>query len=183
MSPHVTDDDSRRRSDGPRNPPMSPGAARVEGAIDQAIARGDFDDLPGAGKPLRLPSTHDPNWWIKQRLHEGDVDRDALLPPVVLLRREHDRRDETLAELRDEQSVRTYAHDYTERVLADRSSNPMARMLAPELDPDAAVARWRELRVDRARADGRAAVVPAVPTAPATDRQPRRRWWPFGRRR
>lgn len=183
MTPHVTGDDSRRGRESPRNPPMSPEAARVEGAIDQAIARGDFDDLPGAGKPLRLPSTHDPNWWIKQRLDEGDIDRDALLPPVVLLRREHDRRDETLAELRDEQSVRNYAHDYTERVLADRSATPMARMLAPELDPEDAVARWRELRAGRAQADGRAAAGLAAPAAPATDRQPRRPWWPFGRRR
>ena len=88
----------------------------VEAALEEAIARGDFDDLPGAGKPLDLPDTHDPDWWIKQRLAGDDVDRDALLPPVVLLRREFERRDETLSELQDEQAVRDYAADFTERL-------------------------------------------------------------------
>ncbi|MGY5764240.1 DnaJ family domain-containing protein [Brachybacterium sp. DNPG3] len=125
----------------------------VDTEIEQAIARGDFDDLPGAGKPLRLPDTHDPDWWIRQRLDEDDVDRDALLPVVVLLRREHDRRDETLAALLDEQAVREYAEDFTARVREDRAANPLARMLAPELDPEVAVERWRTLRAERDRAD------------------------------
>lgn len=185
MSPDVSDDD-RRESSGPRRPAMSPEAARIEGAIDQAIARGDFDDLPGAGKPLKLPTGHDPDWWIKQRLEEGDVDRDALLPPVVLLRREHDRREETLAELGDEQSVREWARDYNERVLADRAANPMARMLAPELDPQEVVDRWRELRAEHGRDErGEARSSGASSTVGEEDEEeePRRRWWLFGRRR
>ena len=181
MSPDVSDDARRDRS-GPRRPAMSPEAARIEGAIDQAVARGDFDDLPGAGQPLKLPSRHDPDWWIKQRLEEDDVDRDALLPPVVLLRREHDRRDETLAELSDEQSVREYARDFTERVLADRSANPMARMLCPELDPEEAVARWRERRAQRVRAELPESDQASSRSAPSTSDEPRRRWWRFGRR-
>lgn len=118
----------------------------VDSEIEQAIARGDFTDLPGAGRPLDLPDTHDPDWWIRQRLDDDDVDRDALLPVVVLLRREFDRRDETLRELLDEQAVREYAEDFTTRVREDRAANPLARMLAPELDPEAAVRRWQELR-------------------------------------
>ncbi|QCR52166.1 DUF1992 domain-containing protein [Brachybacterium sp. SGAir0954] len=143
--------------------------ARAQGEIEQAIARGDFDDLPGAGKPLKLPSTHDPDWWIKQRLDEEDVDRDALLPVVVLLRREHEQRDDTLRELPDEQSVREYADDFTRRVREDRAASPMARMLAPEMPADAAVERWRELRAEREEP-----VVPA-PVAEPTGR--RRPWW------
>ena len=181
MSPEASDDARRDRS-GPRRPAMSPETARIEGAIDQAIARGDFDDLPGAGKPLKLPSRHDPDWWIKQRLEEGDVDRDALLPPVVLLRREYDRRDETLAALSDEQSVREYARDFTERVLADRCANPMARIMCPELDPEEAVARWRELRAERARPERPEPDQGPSRSAPGTSHEPRRRWWRVGRR-
>ena len=174
-------DDARRDRSGSCRPAMSPESARIEGAIDQAIARGDFDDLPGAGKPLKLPERHDPDWWIKQRLEQDDVDRDALLPPVVLLRREHDRCDETLAELGDEQSVREYARDFTERVLADRSANPMARTLCPQLDPEEAVARWRELRAARARPEPQELDQAASRGGPGTSHG-RRPWWRFGRR-
>ena len=146
--------------------------ARVESALEQAIARGDFDDLPGAGTPLDLPPSHDPDWWIRQRLAEDDVDRDALLPVVVLLRREYEQRDATLAELPDEQMVRDYANDFTERVREDRRGTPLARMLAPEMDPDDAVERWRELR---------AATADTEPVCPEPVEPPRRRrwWWPF----
>jgi Domain of unknown function (DUF1992) len=157
-------------------PPMEPDQARIESAIEQAIARGDFDDLPGAGKPLDLPPTHDPNWWIKQRLAEDDVDRDALLPTVVLLRREYERRDETLVELPTEQLVREYAADFTQRVREDRRGTPLARMMAPEMDPDDAVARWRDLRAATADAE------PVRAEPETVTRVRRRRWWPFGRR-
>lgn len=106
-------------------------------AVSEAIARGDFDDLPGAGKPLDLPSRHDPNWWIRRRLQEDDIDRDALLPVVMLLRREHEGLDATLAELRDEHRVREVLEDYNRRVQDDRLRNPMARMLAPTVDVEA----------------------------------------------
>lgn len=145
----------------------------VDGAVEDAIARGDFADLPGAGKPLRLPDTHDPDWWIKQRLEDDDVDRDALLPVVVLLRREYERRDDTLAELPDEQAVREYAEDFTSRVRADRAANPLARMLAPELSEEAAIERWRALRPEPEPDRAEDAAPPS---------SPRRRWWPFRRR-
>lgn len=152
---------------------MDPGVARVESAIEAAARRGDFDDLPGAGKPLDLPDTHDPDWWINQRIASGDIDAEALLPVVVLLRKEYERRDETLAALPDEQAVREYAADFTERVHEDRRANPFQRMLAPAWDGDDAVARWREVRARSAPASSE------EPAPPAPRR--RRRWW-FGRR-
>lgn len=159
-----------------------------EDPVDAAIARGEFDDLALAGKPLRLPGSHDPDWWIKQRIDEDDVDRDALLPVVVLLRREHDHRDETLAALLTEQEVRDYAEDYTRRVRDDRLRNPLARMLAPELDPDEAVERWRRLRAATAEDQGSddasgswSSAQAAGRTGAVAETGPRRWWWPFGR--
>ena len=114
---------------------MDPDITRVESAIDQAARRGDFDNLPGAGKPLDLPAAHDPDWWINQRLASGEIDSQALLPVVVLLRKEFEKRDETLAALPDERAVREYAEDFTERVHQDRRANPFQRMLAPAWDP------------------------------------------------
>lgn len=138
-------------------------------AIEAAIARGEFDDLPGAGEPLRLPSRHDPDWWIRQRLEDDDIDRDALLPVVMLLRREHDELPEVLAELRDEQQVRELLEDFNRRVQDDRLRHPMARMLAPTVDVEARLEQWRALERERA-------VEPVVQTAAAREGR-RRRWW------
>ncbi|MCT1384164.1 DUF1992 domain-containing protein [Brachybacterium sp. p3-SID1565] len=172
----MTSGDPFRREDPDPFRREDPDPFRPEDPVDAAIARGDFDDLALAGKPLRLPSRHDPDWWIKQRIDGEDVDRDALLPVVMLLRREYERREETLAVLSTELEVREYAEDYTRRVRDDRLRSPMARMLAPEMDPEQAVARWRELRAEADRAQ--------PPVAQAGDQVPRqrRRWWYFGRR-
>lgn len=158
---------------------MDPDVARVESAIEAAVRRGDFEDLPGAGKPLDLPDSHDPNWWINQRLANGDIDREALLPVVVLLRKEYERRAETLVELPSEQAAREYAADFTERVHQDRRANPFQKMLAPAWESEDAASLWRELRA----AAPTAAPAPEVSPQPRLEPGPRRRWWPFGRRR
>lgn len=51
----------------------------VEEQIRLANERGDFDNLPGAGKPIKgLTSQYDPNWWARdflKRLATEDADR------------------------------------------------------------------------------------------------------------
>lgn len=54
----------------------------VEQRIAAAMARGDFDDLPGAGKPLDL-DPREPGWWAEQfvrrersRLLRDEVEQD-----------------------------------------------------------------------------------------------------------
>jgi hypothetical protein len=45
--------------------------------IREAMERGEFDDLPGAGKPIRgLDKPYDPNWWVKS-LIERERSHDA----------------------------------------------------------------------------------------------------------
>ncbi|WP_394214997.1 DUF1992 domain-containing protein [Brachybacterium vulturis] len=155
---------------------MDPAVARIESTIEQAVRRGDFDDLPGAGEPLDLPDSHDPDWWINQRLAGGEIDREALLPVVVLLRKEYERREQTLAALPHESAAREYAADFTERVHQDRRAHPLQRMLAPTWDPDEAAQRWRELRAAPPQPE------PAVQDPPVAASRLRRRWWRFGRR-
>lgn len=163
---------------------MAPDVARIESAIEQAARRGDFDDLPGAGKPLDLPSSHDPDWWINQRIASGDIDRQALLPVVVLLRKEFENRDETLAALPHERAAREYAEEFTERVHQDRRENPFQTMLAPAWDPEDAAARWRELRAQGAKGrESREQLPRSAGPEPLAARSPRPRRWPFGRRR
>lgn len=44
-------------------PPVGP----VEQAIRDAIARGEFDRLPGVGRPLPdIDRTYDPDWWARR---------------------------------------------------------------------------------------------------------------------
>ena len=54
----------------------------VDMQIQQAIARGEFDDLPGAGKPIKgIDRPHDPDWWVKQLIER---ERISVLPPALL---------------------------------------------------------------------------------------------------
>ena len=47
----------------------------VDLQVRQAMERGEFDDLPGAGKSIPdLGATHDPDWWVK-RLVEREIGR------------------------------------------------------------------------------------------------------------
>ena len=45
----------------------------VEKQIREAQERGDFDDLPGAGKPLDLGDLNDPDWWVKRLAKRDDA--------------------------------------------------------------------------------------------------------------
>ena len=64
-------------------PPV--GESRVEKMIREATERGDFDNLPGMGKPLNLKGLDDPDWWAKQKIKDEDLDSSALLPPTLQL--------------------------------------------------------------------------------------------------
>jgi hypothetical protein len=55
-----------------------PHNAVAERRIREAMSRGDFDDLPGAGKPLPgAGEPYDPLWWVRawiERERLGDLD-------------------------------------------------------------------------------------------------------------
>ena len=51
---------------GPEHPRYESPADR---AIREAMERGEFDDLPGQGKPIKgLNGRDDENWWVKSYL-------------------------------------------------------------------------------------------------------------------
>jgi hypothetical protein len=145
----------------------------VDLQVRQAMERGDFDDLPGAGKPLKMGDTHDPNWWLKQLVERENV---AVLPPSLALRKEDAELDETLDRLQTEAEVRRHVSDFNERVVAARYRLPVGPPLVTmPRDVEEAVAAWRERRTARLaeqRAKARAALAEQQ-SAP----KPRRRWW------
>jgi len=64
---------------------------RYESAADQAIRqaqeRGEFDNLPGAGKPLPGAGQHLPeDWWVRDMVARENIS--GVLPPGLALKRE-----------------------------------------------------------------------------------------------
>jgi hypothetical protein len=61
-----------------RKPPGIGFQTWVERQIREAMERGEFDNLPGAGKPIAdLDKPHDELWWIKQKLRR-EINRKIL---------------------------------------------------------------------------------------------------------
>jgi hypothetical protein len=142
--------------------------------IRRAIERGEFDDLPGSGKPLDLPDRHDPDWWLKNLLKR---ERFVLLPPSIQLRAEDAALDERLDEMWSEADVREEIEEFNRRVIRGRYQAPAGPPLVTmPRDVDATVAAWAERRAVRA-AEARAR---ARAEAQDEDRPRRRR---FRRRR
>ena len=143
----------------------------VEAQIRAAQDRGEFADLPGAGKPLRDPGGGD-QWWLKEFLRREELDTGALLPEGLRLRKEVELLPTAAAALPTEERVRALVDELNQRI--DRCVRTHTGPTVPVrfVDQDAIVDRWR---ADRAAllerlAEARAAEDPPEPPA-------RRRWW------
>ncbi|MFC4104440.1 DUF1992 domain-containing protein [Micromonospora zhanjiangensis] len=156
---------------------MSDASNRLESLVDAQLRaareRGEFDNLPGAGKPL--PKRHSPDdelWWIKDYIAREGLPTDALLPPALRLAREIEHLPGRVAGLAAESLVREAVADLNRRI-ADHLRLPPPGPYVPlrRLDPDQVVRDWQAARAPTA---GEA-------PAPAPPARPRRRW--FHRRR
>lgn len=146
----------------------------VDLQVRRAMARGDFDDLPGAGKPLKLPDRHDPDWWVKRLVEREKLT--GVAPPAIGLRREDADLDATLDREANEDGVRRVVDDFNRRVVeARRQLTGGPPVVTPTRDPDHEVEAWRARRTAR-RERARLAAAAAQPDTP-----PRRRWWHRGR--
>ena len=117
----------------------------VDRAIREAAERGAFDDLPGAGKPLPMRNTGDPDWWLKDLMVREGITGSELLPPAVALRREADGFPGSLCDLPDESAVRRVLEDFNTRVEADWRRPGIGKgtpVVARRVDVDAVVAAW-----------------------------------------
>ena len=124
--------------------------SRVERMIREATERGEFDNLPGAGKPLDLTDSDDPDWWVKRKIREENLDSSALLPAPLLLRREAQDFPESLRHIADEDAVRDILIEFNRRVreahLAARQMALPHSVVAHTVDVDDVIRRWRALR-------------------------------------
>ena len=147
-------------------------SAYVENAIQQAIRRGEFDNLPGAGKPLEgLTGQHDPDWWIRRKIEREQLT--GLGPPALTLRVENVELEDRLDRMHRESDVREAVEDFNRRVIeARRQLLGGPPVVTPTRDAGDEVRAWRERREARQRqaAEERARLEQEQGTS-------RTRWW------
>jgi Domain of unknown function (DUF1992) len=126
-----------------RKPPGIGFETWVERQIREATERGEFDNLPGAGKPIAdLDKPHDELWWIRQKLRREHL---SYLPPTIALRKQAE--DALLAASRagSEDQVRRIVAAINRKILEGNrkaASGPPPNLMP--FDVDRVVRTWRE---------------------------------------
>ncbi|MBF5032893.1 MULTISPECIES: DUF1992 domain-containing protein [unclassified Micromonospora] len=145
--------------------------AAVEAQIRSAQERGEFDNLPGAGKPIPgRDMPYDEGWWIRSFMEREQIPSDLLLPTPLQLRRRIEQLPAELRDLPTEDAVRSYVAALNTEVVAWLRTPTGPRVVVRPVNVEEAVHRWR---TDRERA---APVVAAPEPQHATSARPRRRW-------
>lgn len=91
-----------------------------ESALDKQIReaqeRGEFESLPGAGKPLPGAGQHyDEDWWLKSWVHREKIT--GLAPATLLVKREAEDLLDAVARCKSEQAVRELVSDLNARIV------------------------------------------------------------------
>jgi len=155
-------------------PTMEQRAQYVEIQIEQAMRRGDFDNLPGAGKPLTdLKPTYDPDWWIRKKIEREQIT--GLGPPALTLRTEDAALNETLDGAPSEEAVREALADFNKRIIeARRQLLGGPPVVTQTRDVEDEVERWNQRRAERYRERQLAREQEAADLAAMTRRERRR---------
>lgn len=124
-------------------------ASWVDQQVRVAMAKGEFDNLPGAGKPIRdLGGEHDPDWWVKKLIEREQIT--GVLPPALALRREDAELDAVLDRESAEKVVRELLEDFNRRIVeARRQLQGGPPVITRTRDVDTEVAAWRRRRFPR----------------------------------
>ncbi len=115
----------------------------IDRQIREAQERGEFDDLPGAGKPLPdLDRPHDEMWWVNKLLAREEV-RGA--PPTLAIRRAREEALERAAGAATEAEVRAVLDAVNQKI---RQVNRLGAEGPPStvmpIDVEDTVRAWRE---------------------------------------
>jgi hypothetical protein len=136
----------------------------VDKQIREATERGDFDNLPGAGKPIAdLDRPYDEVWVTNHLRREGLSSEDLMPTPL---------------RLRTEVAVRDAADELNTRIMAWLRAPFGPPIPVRPVKVEEAVQRWRSDREAARRAEREAAR--SVASTPADQRgsTPRQRpWW------
>ncbi|PPK92474.1 uncharacterized protein DUF1992 [Kineococcus xinjiangensis] len=139
----------------------------TERLIREAQERGEFDALPGAGKPIPgLDQPFTPEDWAAGLARREGLDLAAMLPPHLAFRRERAALRAAVPGYPSAADVREAVEDFNARLLREYRRPQLGTPLAVALlDVDEALAAWSEAN-------------PPPPPPPAPEpAPPRSRWW------
>lgn len=140
----------------------------VDRQIREATEAGQFDNLPGKGKPLPgLNEPYDEMWWIRRKMEREGISSDALLPTPLKLRKEIRDLPAKLRPLRSEKAVREVVGNLNQRILNHLRVPSGPDIPVRPVDVEAVVEQWKA---------GRPAKRPAVPATESEEPVPSR-WW------
>lgn len=119
--------------------------SRIDRQIREAQERGEFDNLPGSGKPLPdRGQPYDENWWIKDWVRRENLT--GLAPTSLKIRKEVEDLMRTLATKSSEQLVHEIVTDLNERILLARRGLVNGPPVVVEtLDVEKVVEAWRRM--------------------------------------
>jgi hypothetical protein len=131
-----------------RKPPGVSFESWVDRQIREAEERGEFRDLPGAGKPLRGASEpYDETWWVREKLAREGV---SVLPPTLALRKEAEDALDAARGARSEREARRILTEINERIReAIRTPLEGPPLNLVPFDVERVVREWREAREGR----------------------------------
>src|SRR5256885_8302479 len=147
-----------------RKPPGIGFESWVDQQIREATERGEFDNLPGAGKPIPgQGEPHDEMWWVKGLVRREGLAAEGMLPTSLRLRKDVEDLPETVRGVPTERAVRDVGAKLNARIedWLRAPTGPYTRV--DQVDEDAVVRQWSQDRPTRAPAE-------PPPGKP-------RRWW------
>ena len=125
-----------------RKPPGVSFESWADRQIREAMERGQFDNLPGAGKPLpELDQPYDELWWVRQKMRREGL---SYLPPTLVLRKEAEEALAAAARATSEREVRRIVAGINEKI-AEAMRKPLEGPpldLVP-FDVERVLADWR----------------------------------------
>lgn len=122
----------------------------VDRQIREAQERGEFDNLPGKGKPLPdLDRPYDELWWIRRKLKDEGL---SYIPPTLQVRKDVEVAREQIARARTEREVRAIVADINTQIReANRAALHGPSTTVMPLDVEDTVAAWRRRRASEDR--------------------------------
>jgi hypothetical protein len=143
----------------------------VDQQIREAQERGEFENLPGSGKPLPdVDEPYDELWWVKQKLAREGL---SFLPPTLALRKEAEDALAAASTAPTEADVRRIVLDINEKIrksLREPTQGPPLNLLP--YDVEDVVTDWRERRASRPHGPSAAEASPQPTQSPEPRRSP-----------